>query len=82
MAILVVYNVTVFYYIVKKRPLDKEEEHSDNNNLYYDVTPTPNKVTLIQRLVKKSQKLPLILHNSSVSCCIAYRILEYIWLPS
>ena len=38
MATLVVYNVTLFCYTVKKRSLDKEGEQSDSNNLYDEVT--------------------------------------------
>ena len=54
--------------VVKKRPLEKEDDKDDNNNLYDDVTPTPKKVAKARKLVKKSQISAPILHNSSVSC--------------
>lgn len=72
MATLDMYNVTVLCYTVKKRPLDKEEEQSDSNNLYDDVTPTPKKVAKSRKVVKKSQISAPILHNSSVSPCVTF----------
>ena len=54
--------------VVKKRPLEKEDDKDDNNNLYDDVTPTPKKVAKTRKVVKKSQISAPILHNSSVSC--------------